>query len=203
MTSKPFYRPARRIVVTGGPGAGKTAVLELARRQLCRHIEVLPEAASIVFAGGFPRRDTDAARRSAQRAIYWIQVELEAMALAYDELATILCDRGTLDGLAYWPSAHDAFFAELGTSAFEQLARYSAVVHLRVPEDPAAYRRSDIRRESHAQARAIDARLLEVWAAHPRRFVIDGSDDFMVKAGNAIEVLRGELAAHDCSASQP
>jgi len=37
------------VVLTGGPGAGKTAFLEIARRNFCEHIAVLPEAASIVF----------------------------------------------------------------------------------------------------------------------------------------------------------
>lgn len=35
----------RRVVLTGGPGAGKTAVLELIRRSFCEHVKVLPEAA--------------------------------------------------------------------------------------------------------------------------------------------------------------
>lgn len=34
----------KTIVLTGGPGAGKTAVLELVRQQFCAHVEVLPEA---------------------------------------------------------------------------------------------------------------------------------------------------------------
>ena len=40
---------SRRIALTGGPGAGKTAVLELARRLLCEHVHILPEAPGIVF----------------------------------------------------------------------------------------------------------------------------------------------------------
>ena len=44
-----------RIVLTGGPGAGKTAVLELVRQHFCEHVHVLSEAASVVFGGGFPR----------------------------------------------------------------------------------------------------------------------------------------------------
>lgn len=50
----PFH-DARLVVVTGGPGAGKTAVLELAARSFCEHVAILPEAATIVFGGGFPR----------------------------------------------------------------------------------------------------------------------------------------------------
>ena len=44
----------RRVVLTGGPGAGKTALLELIRQSFCSHVKVLPEAASVVFGGGKP-----------------------------------------------------------------------------------------------------------------------------------------------------
>ena len=70
----------RRVVLTGGPGAGKTAVLELIRQSFCSHVKVLPEAASVVFGGGFPREDDEACRRAAQRAIFRIQRELEIVA---------------------------------------------------------------------------------------------------------------------------
>ncbi|HVH46914.1 MAG TPA: ATP-binding protein [Labilithrix sp.] len=198
MSSKSFYRPAKRIVVTGGPGAGKTAVLELARRDLCRHVDVLPEAASVVFSGGFPRRTGESARRSVQRVIYRVQAELEALSLADDELVLSVCDRGTLDALAYWPGHRDDFFAELGTTMYGELARYHAVIHLRVPEDASSYRSSDIRRETHREAREIDLRLLEVWSQHPRRIVIDGSEDFMVKAKSALSAIRAEIDDHVC-----
>ena len=39
----------RRVALTGGPGAGKTAVLELIRQSFCEHVKVLPEAAAIVL----------------------------------------------------------------------------------------------------------------------------------------------------------
>ena len=37
----------RRLVLTGGPGAGKTAALELVRRTFCPHVVLVPEAAGI------------------------------------------------------------------------------------------------------------------------------------------------------------
>ncbi len=200
MVSYPFHPAPRRVVVTGGPGAGKTAVLELARRELCRHVDVLPESASIVFSGGFPRRDGDTPRRCAQRAIYRVQCELETMALG-DDLSVALCDRGTLDALAYWPGRWDDFFAELQTSMEKELARYAAVIHLRVPERASEYRQTELRRETHAQAREVDLRLLEVWARHPRRVIIDGNEDFMVKAEHALAAIRAEVTAHACDAS--
>jgi predicted ATPase len=91
----------RRVVLTGGPGAGKTAVLELVRQSFCAHVRVLTEAAGILFAGGFPRDRTPGTRRPAQRAIFHVQRELEAVADATNS-AIVLCDRGTVDGVAYW-----------------------------------------------------------------------------------------------------
>ena len=44
----------RRVVLTGGPGAGKTAVLELIRLFFCEHVKTLPESASIIAA---PKND--------------------------------------------------------------------------------------------------------------------------------------------------
>ena len=60
----------RRAVLTGGPGAGKTALLELIHQSFCSHVKVLPEAASVVFGGGFPTEDDPTSRRAAQRAIF-------------------------------------------------------------------------------------------------------------------------------------
>lgn len=90
----------RRVGLTGGPGAGKTALLELIRQSFCAHVKVLPESASIIFGGGFPREDDDSCRRAAQRAIFHVQRELESTGDSHNP-AIVLCDRGTVDGLAY------------------------------------------------------------------------------------------------------
>lgn len=200
MSSHPFHARVRRVVVTGGPGAGKTAVLELASRDLCAHVQVLPESASIVFGGGFPRRNEDGSRRCAQRAIYRVQAELEAM-LALESSAVVgLCDRGTLDALAYWPGPWEEFFTQLGTTMDAEIARYDAVIHMSVPEDPASYRQSELRRETHREAREIDARLFEVWSRHPHRVRIDGTEDFLLKAKSALAALRAVVPLHRCTA---
>src|SRR6185295_14083212 len=96
----------RRVVLTGGPGAGKTAVLELIRQYFCKHVTVLPETAGIVYAAGFPRSDSPEVRQAAQRAIFYFQRELETAADATGP-AIVLCDRGTIDGSAYWIGSGD------------------------------------------------------------------------------------------------
>ena len=100
----------RRIVLTGGPGAGKTAVLEVIRKAMCRHVHVLPESAGILFGGGFPRGRAPELRRAAQRAIFHVQRNLEDMQAALFPDHILLCDRGTLDGAAYWPDDDGDFF---------------------------------------------------------------------------------------------
>ena len=182
----------RQIVLTGGPGAGKTAVLELMRKTLCRHVGVLRESAGIVFGGGFPRGGNAELRRAGQRAIFYVQRELEVAARAQD-VAIALCDRGTVDGLAYWPGPGD-LWKELGTSLDEQLARYHAVVHLRTPALGDGYdHQNPLRIETAVEAAAIDTRIAEVWARHPRRFEVPASRDFLVKAARVIEIVRHEL----------
>lgn len=191
--------PPKRIVVTGGPGAGKTALLELARRDLCPHVEVLPESARIVFGGGFPRRTEDVARRAAQRAIYHVQSELERLAAASANTGTVLCDRGTLDGLAYWPGSWNDYFEDLGTTLASELARYAVVIHLRVPDASTGYVNDAVRQESAREAAEIDTRLASVWAAHPHRVFVESSLDFVRKAQRALALIRGELI---CCASK-
>jgi predicted ATPase len=186
--------PTRRIVLTGGPGAGKTAVLEIMRKTLCRQVAIVPESAGIVFGGGFPRTDALEARRAAQRAIFYVQRELEAAVLALD-VSIALCDRGTVDGYAYWPGPGELWHA-VGTTLDEQLARYHAVIHLHTPAIASGYNHQNpLRIESANEAAVIDARISEAWARHPRRYDVPATDDFLAKVARVVELVRGELPA--------
>ena len=194
--------PRRRVVLTGGPGAGKTALLELVRHSFCPHVHVLAESAGIVFGGGFPREDEPVARAAAQRAIFRVQRELEVIGDTRNP-AIVICDRGTVDGAAYWPGDMEDFWASLGTTREQELGRYDAVIHLRTPEQDQGYNhRNPLRTESAAVAAEIDARILQVWEGHPRRVVIPAEAHFLHKAAHALEVLQAELPAC-CAAHRP
>jgi predicted ATPase len=181
----------RRIVLTGGPGAGKTAVLELVRQYFCAHVKVLPEAAGILFSGGFPRAANVVHRQAEQRAIFFVQRELELAADA-ENPAIVLCDRGTIDGSAYWTGPGD-FWSSVSTTLDEQLRRYDAVIHLRVPTNGAYNHSNPLRIESATEAAAIDARIATAWQRHPNRHEIAATSDFISKAARALEVLRQEM----------
>lgn len=181
--------PADLVVLTGGPGAGKTAVLNLARQRMCRHVQVLEESATILFGGGFPRERDPEGRRAGQRAIYHIQRELEGLAISRPQTRLALCDRGALDGLAYWPGDRAEFFAQLGTQLADELARYRAVIHLRTPEEHQYPRDNVLRIESFDEAREIDGRILDVWRNHPDVHVINSDEDFLDKARAALLLI--------------
>lgn len=188
--------PPVRIVITGGPGAGKTALLEVVRRMYCEHVVILPEAAGILFRGGFPRRTSPAACRAAQRAIFRIQRELERLTEEDGRASVVLCDRGTVDCLAYWDADPARFWDDLGANHAGELARYDAIIHLRTPPDRQGYDRSNpLRLENAEEAAYRDQRIFEAWAAHPSRTVIASEVSFFGKLGAALAALRPLIPA--------
>jgi predicted ATPase len=195
--------PPRRIVLTGGPGAGKTAVLEVLRRELRGRVTVLPESASIIFGGGFPRGETPSARKAAQRAIFHVQDALERMALEEATSPLVLCDRGVVDGAAYWPDGVDDFWEDLRVRREDALARYAMVIHLQTPDLAHGYNHQNpLRTESDREARAIDQRILTAWEGHPRRVCIERTDDFFDKLRQAVALIHTQLEGHPPDAGQ-
>ena len=117
-----------RIALTGGPGGGKTTAADLFRRELGESVVIVPESATILFAGGFPRSHQVDAGRAVQTAIFHVQRNLEDVQSALFPERVLLCDRGTVDGAAYWPNGDRDFFEAMGTSFETELQRYDAVV---------------------------------------------------------------------------
>ena len=180
-----------RIVVTGGPGGGKSTAADLFRREIGERVVVVPEAATMMFAGGFPRYTETHAVHSVQRAIYHVQRNLEDVQAAKYPDRVLLCDRGTLDGAAYWPGHPDGFFADMNTTRDAELARYDGVIFF----ESAAVGGLDIeggnptRRENLEEAAALDAKLRDIWSAHPRFILIRHNPSFFKKISCALAVL--------------
>ncbi len=185
----------RLVALTGGPGAGKTAVLEVLQRELCAHCIVLPEAASILFRGGFPRGQSVPAHKAAQVAIFRVQRELEWLALSEGNAAVVFCDRGTVDGLAYWPEDGAGYWRAVGSAREQEIARYAAVIHLRTPRAAYGYSNGQdaVRIETADQAAVIDQRIEAAWQGHPRRALVGEAPRFGDKLARALDALRTEV----------
>lgn len=184
-----------RIVVTGGPGGGKTTAADLFRREIGDRVVVVPEAATLLFNGGFPRTGDTAARMAAQRAIYHVQKNLEDAQAGLFPDRILLCDRGTVDGAAYWPDNHDPFFAAVGTTEERELARYDAVIFF---ESAAVggllIEGNPVRTETLDEAVALDARLRAVWCKHARFVVVPHDTSFVKKIMFGLAALESLVA---------
>lgn len=185
-----------RIVLTGGPGGGKTTAADLFRREIGERVVIVPEAATMVFSGGFPRCTEKHGILSAQHAIYHVQRNLEDVQAALFPERILLCDRGTVDGAAYWPGAQDAFFAGLETTLDQELARYDGVIFF---ESAAVGGISieggnPVRTESLKQAAALDARLRRLWGRHPRFVLVRHDDSFFRKISFGLAELDAMVA---------
>ena len=102
MTGK---HPVRRIVLTGGPGAGKTVIAKEIVNRFPNQFVLVPEAATQVYAAlqtRWDRLDLEG-RRDVQRRIYRLQREQEDRVRDTHPDHVLLLDRGTIDGAAYWP----------------------------------------------------------------------------------------------------
>jgi hypothetical protein len=181
-----------RIVLTGGPGGGKTTAADLFRREIGEEVVVVPETATMLFSGGFPRVGEPEARAATQRAIYHAQVSLEDVQRARYPDRVLLCDRGTIDGAAFWPEEEPmGFFEAMETTLEEQLARYDAVLFFESAAvgDISIEGGNPTRTEDNAEARELDIRLRDLWSGHPAFYFIPHSSSFFAKLSEGLSQL--------------
>lgn len=180
-----------RVVLTGGPGGGKTTAADLYRREIGEDVVIVPEAATLLYSGGFPRAGEDGVRKATQRAIFHVQKNLEDAQAHHYRSRILLCDRGTIDGAVYWPGEPDSFFADLGTSFEKQLSRYDAVIFF----ETAAVGGISIeggnpqRTESLQEALELDRKLRALWSKHPRFVFVPHETSFMKKINAGLREL--------------
>jgi predicted ATPase len=120
----------KRIVLTGGPGAGKTVISRQIAEQNPGEFVLVPEAATQVYDAlqtRWDRLDLEW-RRDVQRRIFQLQIEQEQRHERAVSDRVLLLDRGTVDGAAYWPDGPEEYWRDLGTTLDEQLGRYDAVI---------------------------------------------------------------------------
>jgi predicted ATPase len=162
----------KRIVITGGPGSGKTVITtQLAAEQPDRFV-LIPEAATQVYTQLQTRWDKLdlEGRHDVQRRIYRLQLEQEARLAQRHPDKILLLDRGTIDGGAYWPEGAEAYWLDLGTVLRAEQQRYDAVLFLETCATLGLYDGDEsnaCRFEDPAAAIASSELLKRLWAGHP------------------------------------
>jgi predicted ATPase len=188
----------KRIVLTGGPGGGKTTALDLIRREFDGKIATVPEAATMIFSGGIARSSDNRVLKTQQTAIYHLQKHLEDIQRATYPNSIILCDRGSLDGLAYWPSSYDDYFQTMKTTIEEEFARYDAVIFFETAAKSGESIKSNnpIRNESEQAAIVLDDKLQQVWSQHPNFNLVNSAESFIKKVMFGINTVQDVIASY-------
>jgi hypothetical protein len=193
------HKAARRnvIVLTGGPGGGKSSFIEDLRSDpdWTGRFVALPEAVQYArFINISPRE------KLFQRAVVHMQIGLEESlddTLGPADTRPIICHRGSLDPLAFWLKRgwpEDEFFTLTGLSRAEHYHRYAAVIHLVTAADgvPREYTRwpQAHRPEEPDEAIQLDHWLVEAWSRHPYYYRLDNDGrDWAAKSRAARELL--------------
>jgi predicted ATPase len=187
-----------RVVLTGGPGGGKTTAADLYRREIGDEVVIVPEAATILYLGGFPRGGEVGVRKATQRAIYQVQRNLEDAQAAHYKSRVLLCDRGTVDGAVYWPGDSQDFFSQIGSSLEQELARYDAVIFF----ETAAVGGISIeggnpaRIETLEQSLELDKKLRALWSQHPHFIFVPHDRSFIKKINQGLTELAKVVAKY-------
>jgi predicted ATPase len=184
-----------KVVVTGGPGGGKTTALDLFCRELGDKVAVVPEAATVLFSSGITRSEDEKIIKMVQKTIFQLQKNLEEIHQIQFPDRLLVCDRGSLDGLAYWPGSEHEFFNEINSTLEEEIARYDAVIFF---ESAAATghdinSNNPVRKETSHQAAQLDKKLQKVWSQHPQYYFVGSSESFLRKITYGIMTLENVI----------
>ena len=201
----------KRIVLTGGPCAGKTTALV----RIVEHFSSLgfkvftvPEVPTMYSQGGWsyltPNRKL---YYEGELAILETQLALEDSFMRLAETCTkpafVVCDRGTMDISAYIaPEMWDDITSKCGTNTNQLRERYDAVLHLVSAADGAeqyytvannANRYEQANEEGLQLARDLDKKVNRAWTGHPHLRVINNHDVFDAKLRRVIQEISNVL----------
>ena len=201
----------KRIVLTGGPCAGKTTALV----RIIEHFSNLgfkvfcvPEVPTMYSQGGWsyltPNRDL---YYEGELAILRTQLALENSFMRLAETCTkptfVVCDRGTMDISAYIDkSMWEDLCQKCGTDSNELRQRYDAVLHLVSAADGAeqyyttatnSTRYEQANEEGLRIARDLDKKVNKAWTGHPHLRVINNHDNFDTKINRVLKEISNVL----------
>lgn len=182
-----------KIVLTGGPCAGKTSALEHIKEHFTKlgyAVFVVPETATRLFQIGLsPELIGDL---EFQRAVLFMQDAIEAVMDKNFPNSLVIYDRGLLDGQAFVTEEKwdEILFSFDNVAPEELLPRYDAVVHLTsiASTHPHLYttENTPVRRETAGEAAAVDIKTVACWQGHTNHTIIPNYETFQEKLDHLI-----------------
>lgn len=198
----------KRIVLTGGPCAGKTTALVRINEHfssLGYKVFTIPEVPTMVTQSGWNYlTDNHAFYYEGEKVILELQLALEEKITRIAETCTepcvIVCDRGAMDISAYISEEMwEELTASCGTSTKELRGpHYDAVLHLVSAADGAekyyttannAQRYEKADEAGLAIARSLDKKIIQAWTGHPHLRVINNGEDFERKMQRVLKEI--------------
>ena len=200
-----------KIVLTGGPCAGKTTTNERIEEFFTKvgyAVFTLPEAPTLFIKAGadFLTQDRNLyfeIHKSMMRFLLQMEDSFYEIAEATGKPALIVNDRGAMDISAYMdPDDWKRLLRETGHTEDELMNRYKAVFHLctsakGAPNSYTLSNNSARMEETLAEAIAVDDNLIRVWRSHPNLHLIQSEEFVKDKIDNVLLGIAQELGIHD------
>ena len=185
-----------KIVITGGPCAGKTTLMGLLAAAFVgrgREVVLVNECATELLAQGITP-DSCGSVLGFQRHVFDLQLEKEDRLAGMSPDAVVLLDRGLMDNAGYLPDDElDMLLSERGMTRADAYARYDAVVHLVTAAIGAekffSHETNEHRLEGVEEAVRVDEALRAGWSGHPNLQVVNNEGTFEDKLNRAIAAV--------------
>ncbi len=195
-----------KIVLTGGPCAGKTTALTWINNYFSKigyKVIIVPETATDLIPNGVApwtcETNYDYQLLHIRYQKFKEELFLEAAKSLKDaQKVLIVCDRGILDNKAYMkPQEFKSILKSLNTNEVKERDSYDAVFHLVTAaygkEKAYTLANNKARYESIENAREVDDKIVAAWVGHPHLRIIDNSTEFEEKLERLIKEITGFL----------
>lgn len=194
-----------KIVLTGGPCAGKTTALNWINNYFSKRgytvLNVSETATELISNGVAPWTcGTNYDYQTFQIKLQKVKEQIfdaAAKTMKNDKIL-IVCDRGILDNKSYMKEVEfSRILKDMDTNETKERDAYDAVFHLvsaaKGKEDVYTLANNKARTESIEEAQKLDDRIISAWTGHPHFRIIDNSTEFEEKLERLLKEISSFL----------
>lgn len=196
-----------KVVLTGGPCAGKTTVQAMMStffENIGWKVYRVPEAATLLLGGGvkfadLDENDVNTFQENLLKTLLQLEKTYFDMAATSKKDTLVISDRGAMDPSSYMKA--EQWQTLLDNNNWNNVslrdARYDQVIHLvtaaQGAEEFYTLANNHSRSEPVEEARKLDKITQQSWVGHPYVDVIDNSTDFQKKVRRAIDAVCNKM----------